>query len=66
MAFTIIRTNLTIYLFKKYQIVLLKVGKVIIFFKYIDYINVFLLNFIIKLFKYTNNNNHFIDIINNI
>lgn len=52
MAAINIRTNFNIYLFEA-QIALLNIKKIVIFPKYVDYINIFLPDFAIRLFKYT-------------
>lgn len=43
----------------------MNIKKVIIFFKYINYVNVFLLNSAVKLFDYISINNYPINLINN-
>ena len=53
-----------IYLFWEIQIILLDIKKVTIFSKYADYINVFLLDFVLELLKHTSINNHLINLIN--
>lgn len=45
------------------QIALLEIEKVTIPFKYIDYTNIFLLDFAVELPKHTSINNYFIDVI---
>lgn len=52
-----IRTNFNIYLFEA-QIVLLNIKKIIIFPKYVDYINIFLPDFAIRLFQYISRINY--------
>lgn len=57
--------DLNVYLFCQVQITLLDIQKGIIFFKYIKYTNVFLLDSTIEFFKYNGINNYSINLINN-
>ena len=55
----------SVYPFWHAQIALLKVEKVTILSKYVDYTNVFSLDFAAELSKHTGINDHFIDLIDN-